>query len=120
MRDVESRVGHRFPDELRRILATACRPEGFVGQSYIAFLDPEDLIQCWTSARDEAKGFVPFATNGAGEYYGFDSRRSPVRFLLMPSIGMEWDVAMFLGDTWIAFWETLRKGDLFERTYQEF
>jgi len=65
-----------------------------------------------------AKGFVPFASNGGGEWYGCDSRTVPPAFVLMPMIGVEWDVAMFLSDTWDGFPEALKAGRLFDKPYQ--
>jgi hypothetical protein len=115
---VESRIGYRLPDEIRRVLALGKQPEGFVGGSYIAFLKSEALLQCWLDAQASAIGFVPFASNGGGEWYGLDSRQTLPAFLLMPAIGMEWEVAMFLGTTWNEFWEALERGNLFARKYQ--
>jgi len=71
---VESLIGYRLPDELRHVLTLANRPEGFVGKSYLAFFNTDDLIQRWRDAQEAACGLVPFASNGAGEWYGLDSR----------------------------------------------
>ncbi len=114
LQGVESHIGCRLPDEVRRVLTLANRPEGFVGESYIAFFDTDGLIQCWRDAQEAACGFVPFASNGGGEWYGVDSRLDVPVFLLMPSIGMEWGVAIFLGATWDGFWETLKRGNFFD------
>jgi len=118
IRAVESQIGSRLPDPVRLVLTTACRPEGFVGGSYIAFFTLDDLAQCWRNAQDSARGFIPFASNGAGEWYGLDSRRKDPLFVLMPSIGTEWAAAMLLGATWDEFWKTLRSGKLFAHAYQ--
>jgi hypothetical protein len=76
--------------------------------------------RCWHDAQDNVRGFVPFASNGGGEYCGWDSRHASQAFLLMPSIGMEWGQAMYLGATWDAFWKTLQRGGLFDNpTSQE-
>ena len=72
---------------------------------------------CWHQSQRAAAGFVPFASNGGGEWYGYDSRGATRPFVLLPSIGMEWDVAMFLGDTWDAFLDVLKRGRLFEQKY---
>lgn len=118
LQSVELRIGYRLPDEVRRVLVLGNRPEGAVGDSYIAFFNSEDLLQCWLDAQASAEGFVPFASNGGGEWYGLDSRQSSPAFLLMPAIGMEWEVAMFLGNTWEEFWKTLEGGNLFAHEYQ--
>jgi hypothetical protein len=105
VRDVESHIGCRLLDEVRRVLKGPHRPEGFVGESYIAFFDSDPLLLCWREAQLCAGGLVPFASNGGGDWYGFDSRLCPpaAAFVLMPAIGMEWEVAMFLGCTWEDF-----------------
>jgi hypothetical protein len=114
----EQEMGHRFPDGLRHLLLVFEGPEGFLGESYIRFFDTSELINCWRVSDEWAKGFVPFATNGGGEWYGYDSRAVPVVFVLMPMIGVEWQVAMFLSDTWSGFIETVKTGRLFDKPYQ--
>jgi hypothetical protein len=64
------------------------------------------------------QGFVPIASNGGSEWYGYDSRAVPPVFLLMPMIGTEWGVAMFLSDTWSGLVEALKAGKLFDKLYQ--
>lgn len=118
IRAVELQIASRLPDPVRLVLTTACRPEGFVGGSYIAFFTLDDLAQCWGNAQDSARGFIPFASNGAGEWYGLDSRLKDPLFVLMPSIGPEWGAAMLLGATWDEFWKTLRSGNLFVHAHQ--
>ncbi len=100
------------------MVTTANRPEGFVGESYIAFFSLDDLAQSWRDAQESPRGFIPFASNGAGEWYGIDSRLESPEVVLMPPIGTEWAAAMFLGATWDEFWETLRRGNLFDQVYQ--
>ena len=36
LQSIELRIGYRLPDEVRRVLALGNRPEGAVGDSYIA------------------------------------------------------------------------------------
>jgi hypothetical protein len=111
-------MGLRLPDPLRFLLTTADQPEGFVGESYIAFFAVDDLAQCCADVQSAAPGFIPFASNGAGEWYGVDSRLKTPAFVLLPAIGAEWSAAMFLGSGWAEFWKTLQRGDLYERPYQ--
>lgn len=110
VQSAEQLIGRRLPEELRQVLLRFERPEGFLGESYIRFFDISELIKCWKMANEWAQGFVPFASNGGGEWYGYDSRAVPLVFLLMPMIGTEWGVAMFLSDTWSGFVEALRAG----------
>ena len=113
----ETEIGHMLPEPFRTILARFNGPEEFIGQSYIAFFDLQRVVEQWRDSQAWAKGFVPIASNGAGELYGYDSR-SPIRpYVLLPMIGMEWKVAMLLGATWDEFVETLIGGELFDRHY---
>jgi cell wall assembly regulator SMI1 len=114
---VESQIGRRLPDEIRHVLGKAYRPKGFVGESYIAFLSTDELLQSWRGAQSYAAGFVPFASNGGGELYGLDSRPGAPAYVLMPSIGLDWRAAM-LGITWNEFWLALQDGRLFDRPYR--
>jgi hypothetical protein len=117
LKEVEDEIGHRLPEPLRQILQTSGGPEGFFGESYIAFFSATDLAACWRQAQQTAVGFVPFASDGGGERYGYDSRSPTRAFVLLPSIGMEWGVATLLATTWDEFLDVLRRGTLFEQKY---
>jgi len=114
---VETCISCRLPDELRHVLLIANRPEAFIGESYIAFFNLDDIVQRWCEVQTHTPGFIPFASNGGGEYYGIDSRQK-VTFVVIPSIGSEWGVAFFLGSTWDEFWSTLQCGNLFKVPHQ--
>ena len=118
VQSAEQLIGHRLPDELRQVLLRFERPEGFLGESYIRFFDLSELIKCWRMSNEWAQRFVPIASNGGGEWYGYDSRAVPPVFLLMPMIGTEWGVAMSLSDTWSGLVEALKAGKLFDKLYQ--
>jgi hypothetical protein len=117
LQEVESEIGNRMPEPLRQLLLTSGSPEGFLGESYIAFFNATDIAACWRQAQQMASGFVPFASNGGGEWYGYDSRSAHSPFVLLPAIGMEWGDAMLLGMTWDDFLAVLKQGTLFERKY---
>jgi SMI1 / KNR4 family (SUKH-1) len=114
---VESEIGNRIPEPLRQLLLTSGSPEGFLGESYIAFFNATDITACWREAQQMAVGFVPFASNGGGDWYGYDSRSPLCPFVLLPAVGMDWDDAMLLGATWNDFLGVLKNGNLFERKY---
>jgi hypothetical protein len=116
---VESQMGLQLPAPVRLVLTTTHRPEGFVGESYIAFFTVDDLAQCWAEAQRTSPGFIPFASNGAVEWYGLDSRVNPPAFVLIPAIGGERSTATLLGAAWDDFWETLKRGDLFDHVYRQ-
>jgi|ERR1017187_5898858 hypothetical protein len=58
LRWVESQVGRRLPDGVRRVLALADRPEGLIGESYIAFFNADDLVRCWRDGQDSHKRWI--------------------------------------------------------------
>ena len=64
------------------------------------FFNVSDIVAGWRQAQQMAEGFVPFASNGGGEWYGYDSRSPQRPFVLLPAVGMGWDDAMLLGATW--------------------
>jgi hypothetical protein len=115
--ELEFQIGHPLPEPLRQCLLTSGCPEGFFGESYIAFFNASDIAACWRQSQQAAAGFVPFASNGGGEWYGYDSRCATCPFVLLPSVGMEWDEAMFLAIKWGAFLDVLKRGSLFEQKY---
>ena len=115
IQELESEIGSRVPEPLRQLLLISGSQEGFLGESYIAFFNASEIAACWHQAQQMADGFVPFASNGAGEWYGFDSRSQPCTFVLLPAIGAEWDDALPLGATWDDFLGVLKSGTLFER-----
>ena len=116
-REIESALSMRLPEELLYILTTAGGAAGFVGQSYISFVNGGELLGWRREVDQYAPGFFPFATNGGGEYYGLDSRCQSPAYVILPAIGMNWGDAWLLGASWSEFWETLEQGDLFRRKY---
>jgi hypothetical protein len=113
---LESEIGHPFPKPLRELL-TSGGPEGFLGETYIAFFNASDITACWRQAQPVAAGFVPFASNGGGEWYGYDFRSPQCPFVLLPALAACWDDAMLLGATWNDFLGVLKAGNLFDRKY---
>jgi hypothetical protein len=117
LQELESQIGQRLAEPLRQCLLLSGSPEGFFGESYIAFFSTREIATCWRQSQEAAAGFIPFASNGGGEWYGYDSRSTHRPFVLLPSIGMEWQAAMLLANTWDAFLDALNRGDLFEQNY---
>lgn len=114
---VESEIGDHLPTPLRELLLASRAPEGFLGESYIAFFSATDLVGCWREAQRASAGFIPFASDGGGEWYGYDSRSASRPFVRLPSIGNDWNVAMFLGETWDDFLDSLKRGIRFQQKY---
>ncbi len=117
LQELESQIGQQLPESLRRCLLISGSPEGFLGKSYIAFFSASDIETSWRESQEAAPGFVPFASNGGGEWYGYDASNPGRFFVLLPSIGMEWKAALLLANTWDAFLDALNRGDPFEQNY---
>ncbi len=113
MKQLERLIRCRLPDQIRQVLLTVNRAEGFVDESYIAFFDLSDIAEACVAQVPEI-GFIPFASNGGGELYGLDCRRQPPGFVLMPAVGTEWKAAIHLGSDWETFWQALARGNLFD------
>jgi hypothetical protein len=119
MQQAATLFGARLPEGLCQVLSGFERPEGFLGESYIRFFDVPELLKCWQLAQEWAQGFVPFASDGGGELYGYDSRSKAPVFVLLPLVGMEWDVAIFLSETWDGFVSVVKSGKVFEKRYRK-
>lgn len=105
---LEDELGFSLYREHCLVLASRDRPEGFVGENYVAFWAPADILAQLPELSADCAGWVPFASNGGGEWYGYDSRRPGLpRIVMMPAIGPEWDDAIDLGATWTEFWDVL-------------
>ena len=55
----EAQSGYHLPKEIRRVLTLTNRPEGFVGESYIASFNANDLIQSWRDAQHSRLDWSP-------------------------------------------------------------
>ena len=85
--------------------------EQFIGEEYLSLWEPDELAALNESYEVEksAPGLLVFASNGGGEAYGFDTRRPTWPVVMIPFIGMEWKVAIPVGNSFSDFLQRLQE-----------
>jgi hypothetical protein len=75
--------------------------EGWVGDEYVALWNAADLVRYNRDLRLDldAPGLVLIGTNGGGEGFGFDRREGRFNVVMVPLIGVTWDLAIDQGPT---------------------
>lgn len=110
LREAEQMLGVALPEDYKDFLRASNGGEGGVGAaSYVMLWGVEELAHLNQAYEVElgAPGFLAFGSNGGGEAFGFDTRSSPWRVVQIPFVGMAWDVAWPLGESFSAFIRTL-------------
>jgi hypothetical protein len=106
--DSERDLGFQLPEEYVEFLNVTNGGEGFIGKSsYVILWKVEELFSMNRSYETEAyaPGLIIFASDAGGEAYGFDSRRSSLPIVQVPFIGMDWNDAKLVGES---FWKFLK------------
>lgn len=85
-----------LPIEYMDFVAEFDGAEGWVGDEYVSLWAVADLWRFNHGLRLDldAPGLVLFGTNGGGEGFGFDTRGGGQRVVMVPMIGMAWDLAI--------------------------
>ena len=104
--ECERHFGRELPKDYRDFMMSSNGGEGFVGaNSYLRLWKIEEL----PSMNDgyEAAKYLPnsllFGTDGGGEAFGFDLRTSQMKTVEVPFIGMEWEEALLISDSFYGF-----------------
>ena len=58
LQEVDTLLGHRLPEPLRQCLLIDGSPEGFWGESYIAFFSARDIAMSWHQSQEAAAGMA--------------------------------------------------------------
>jgi hypothetical protein len=84
-----------------------------IGESYAIFWPLSDLVNFNDAYQvDEfAPGLYLFGSNGGGEAFAFDLRRSDTTFVSVPFIGMALNEVVNIAPTFDRFIEALYSGD---------
>jgi hypothetical protein len=111
---VEADLGVRFPGEYAQFLRICNGGEGFVGQAYAVLWDVSELGALNESYESDkwAPGFLIFGSDGGGEAFGFDTRNPNWPIVQIPFVGMNWNDARPLGETFSQFLGNLFAGSL--------
>ena len=109
IRESEAKLGFNLPVEYIAFLKLTNGGEGFIGGEYAIFWNVEELAEANADyqVHEYAAGLLIFGSNGGGEAYGFDTRREPWPVVRMPFVGMNWDQAISIGDSFSEFLERL-------------
>jgi hypothetical protein len=108
----QSEMGVSLPDDYVAFLRIANGAEGFAGKAAYAILWGVDELAAMNAAyqvRQYCPGLLAFGSNGGGEAYGFDTRTLVWSVVQVPFVGMAWDLAQPLGESFGAFLERLRR-----------
>ena len=87
--------------------------EGFIGEEeYLMLWSVEELpsLNEAYEVQQYAPGLLLFGSSGGGEAYGFDTRNQRFEILRVPFIGMAWDLAQPIANSFDLFMRTLYSG----------
>jgi hypothetical protein len=106
--EAEKELGLELPREYAEWLKFSNGYEGWIGKrrsGYGRLWRVEELrsLNDEYGVRNWAPGALLFGSDGGGEAFAFDTRTPQQRIVLIPFIGMEWKVALPLGDTFSTF-----------------
>ena len=103
--ETERQLDVRLPDDYREFLEFSNGAEGFIGDNYLDLWRVEDLPvrNKHYEVHRYAPGLFIFGSDGGGEAFGFDVRTPKVRVVQMPFVGMEWGVALEVGNSFTEF-----------------
>jgi len=108
--EAESHLGQPLPNEYIDFLKVTNGGEGFLGaNSYVMFWKVEELASINRSYQTEeyAPGLLLFGSDGGGEAYGFDTRLRQGSIIQVPFIGMAWDDALLIAESFHSFLQRL-------------
>jgi len=110
----EDQLATHLPGEYKEFLKVGNGGEGFIGESeYAIFWGVDELYSLNESyeVATYAPGFLVFGTDGGGEAYGFDTRVEGWPIVRLPFIGMSWNEAIPLGNSFCGFLERLYRSE---------
>ena len=101
-------LGLNLPHDYKEFLLSSNGGEGLIGENYIVFWRAEDLepLNAGYEVANFAPGFLLFGSDGGGEAYAFDTRKSPWEVVQIPFIGMDDPIAR--GSSFTEFCASLR------------
>ena len=104
--ECERHFGRELPKDYRDFMMITNGGEGFIGpNSYLRLWKIEELLLM--NDGYDAANYLPdgllFGTDGGEEAFGFDLRTSEIKIVEVPFIGMEWELAWLLSDSFRGF-----------------
>jgi cell wall assembly regulator SMI1 len=89
--EAEAALQWSLPTDYKEFLEKVNGGEGFVGENYLILWAADELAQFNNEyeVQDYAPGLVLFGSDGGGEGYAFDARKTPAPIVQIPFIGMD-------------------------------
>ena len=113
IRTAEASIGLTFPEDYKQFLARTNGGVGNVGPNYLSLYRVEELKQL--NDGYEGSRYVPsvllIGSDGGGEAYVFDLRKSPWAIARIPFIGMDLKYLSPMADSFSQFLERLTHDD---------
>ena len=108
-------VGFELPASYIEFLKKHDGGEGFIGDNYIIFWKAEELVDFNREYEVEtyAPGIFLFASDGAGEGYGFDTEDKKMPIIRLPFVGMDRQYATPVADNICNLFSEKKGTDLF-------
>ncbi len=109
IRQVETDMRLRLPDDYAQFLQQWDGGEGFIGNAYLILWRAGELIEMNKAYQvtDYAPGLFLFGTDGGGEAFAFDTRSNAMRIVSVPFVGMELKAARSVASNFTTFLEEL-------------
>ncbi|MGO8704301.1 MAG: SMI1/KNR4 family protein [Candidatus Brocadiia bacterium] len=118
----EKQLGVKLPSEYLEFLKFTNGGEGFIGKGdYLMLWSVEELVPLNQSyeVQNYAPGLLIFGSDGGGEAYGFDTRPPQWPIVQVPFVGMDWNLARPMGESFVAFLERLREAEEMKAPHRE-
>jgi SMI1 / KNR4 family (SUKH-1) len=111
IRQFESEMGFRLPEDYGQFLRQADGGEGFVGNAYVILWRLGELLEMNRAYQvaEYAPGLFLFGSDGGGEAFAFDTRTAARPIVSVPFVGLELKVARPVAPNFTAFLDELFK-----------
>jgi hypothetical protein len=108
----EADLGTKLPADYVEFLKNRNGGEGAIGEAYAMLWEVSELASLNLSYQSNkwAPGLLIFGSDGGDEAFAFDTRGPNWPIVMIPFIGMVWEDARPLGDTFSQFVESLYVG----------
>jgi hypothetical protein len=105
----------KLPDDYVEFLKKRNGGSGFVGESFVRLFPVETVLQENSEFRKAryAPGALFIGSDGGEELFAYDTRKLPMRIVLIHRTGAGWDGAVPLGGNLSEFFRKLFIGDLY-------
>ncbi len=102
-----------LPADYKAFLVEVGAGSGPVGTSHLNLWRADELIEnnAGYGLGEYASGLVLIGSNGGGEAFGFDTRRTPPSVVMVPFVSSGWEDALTIASSFEAFLDRLGAGD---------